>query len=919
MRRTVAVLALAFLTWLPGCGSGSGSTGGTADLGFEVFPSELALAPGEEETLAVTIERGAEAAGPVSLRLATGSIGVDRASSDPTGIEGTFAPDPAPGDTSVLTLSVPASVPQGTYDLAVQGTTGSVSAEAPVSLTVTDEAPPTTVRVDPSLAPRVETLPPLGDGRPRPMTTLTDARGVQADFVADELVLMSDDPDELDDFLERRGGELLRTLGPADGGVPGGPTLHLVRLDPQAAGLRAQALVDDLAAIDPEPRADLAFASQAGLDLVAVAAAERASGVQVGVNWVGKGHTFTDALSEEAPTMSGSSNLYTSANAFDWSYMGTFPGSLDIGAPEAWWALEAWGLLDQRVKIAVLDGGFFPDDDFPQGWESASVLPGRQATFTQNAGSCGGGDPCPFHGTNVALTAAGVPDNGFGTAGSAGPIADLVMIHTTPDFFMGNLALAEALARGADIVNMSFGARVPAPVAWSVEPFNASTAAASASGALVFAAAGNDAQDVDADSFFGWEEAWHTPCENVGVTCVGGIRMASQWRHVGSNWGDEQVDIYAPFGVFTPDDPQNPGNGVIGVTGGTSVASPFAAGVAALIWASDPGLDAAQVLSVLVSTAHPSNDPTVNRYVNAIGAVKSRLGNTPPKVVILQPGPEVTYGFPATFEATAIDLEDGEDCCVVRWTSDVDGFLGTGSGALNALSAGVHQVTASATDSDGVTGTDTVTVTALNDPPLAEIVFPTEGETLASNKTWVFNAQASDVNQLGVPCEAFAWESDHPDDPDLDGCEPTVAFSALGTRTWTVTATDEEGAQGTASVTIDVTQGPELWVSITHPAPGDILAVGDIVGLGGDISQVFETPATYAWAVSTNEVDYETVASGDVLTMIPSGEKGLGQEFWEVTFAYEDDDVWIRLTIDAPNGTISAVITPPVHVAPVPK
>ncbi|NBC97090.1 MAG: hypothetical protein GVY27_12145, partial [Deinococcus-Thermus bacterium] len=141
MRRTAAVLALAILTWLPGCGSGSGSTGGTADLGFEVHPAELTLAPGEEETLAVTIERSAEAAGPVSLRLAPDSVGVDRALSGPTGIEGSFAPDPAPGDTSVLTLSLEASVPEGTYDLAVQGTTGSVSAEAPLTLTVAEEAP----------------------------------------------------------------------------------------------------------------------------------------------------------------------------------------------------------------------------------------------------------------------------------------------------------------------------------------------------------------------------------------------------------------------------------------------------------------------------------------------------------------------------------------------------------------------------------------------------------------------------------------------------------------------------------------------------------------------------------------------------------------------------------------------------------
>ena len=94
-------------------------------------------------------------------------------------------------------------------------------------------------------------------------------------------------------------------------------------------------------------------------------------------------------------------------------------------------------------------------------------------------------------------------------------------------------------------------------------------------------------------------------------------------------------------------------------------------------------------------------------------------GNNTPQVTITAPADPTTVdsGVEVTFNATATDTEDGDLAASVNWTSDLDGFLGTGATVMTTLSDGVHTVTASATDSGALTGTDTVTVSVNAEPP----------------------------------------------------------------------------------------------------------------------------------------------------------------------------------------------------------
>ena len=311
----------------------------------------------------------------------------------------------------------------------------------------------------------------------------------------------------------------------------------------------------------------------------------------------------------------------------------------------------------------------------------------------------------------------------------------------------------------------------------------------------------------------------------------------------------------------------------------------------------------------------------VARGVPQHGQWVRRTGeNTGPSIKITQPadGASVWYGgLGEPFAAEVSDLEDGDSCCPVSWSSDQDGFLGTGKHITVGLSVGTHVITAKTQDSHGAVATDSITMTAVNVAPTVLITAPKQGATLASNKTWLFQAAGHDVNEPGnALCNSIVWSSSVPGDPMLAGCEPQVAFATLGQRTWTVTATDALGAQGSAQVTIDVTQGPELWVTITQPTAESGFLPTDDIELAGTISQAFELPATYRWSVSTDQVNYTSIASGDIQTS-GGGSKIVPQQTWQAGWGYEGQVVYLSLVVEAQNGTVATVVQ--ITIIPIPK
>jgi hypothetical protein len=88
------------------------------------------------------------------------------------------------------------------------------------------------------------------------------------------------------------------------------------------------------------------------------------------------------------------------------------------------------------------------------------------------------------------------------------------------------------------------------------------------------------------------------------------------------------------------------------------------------------------------------------------------ISNRAPVVTVSSPSSGATYAptTTITLAATATDAEDGDITSRIKWTSSVSGLLGTGGLLKLVLPSGSHTLTASATDSAGVTSRQSVTI-----------------------------------------------------------------------------------------------------------------------------------------------------------------------------------------------------------------
>ncbi|NNL54002.1 MAG: hypothetical protein HKP32_02485, partial [Woeseia sp.] len=87
-------------------------------------------------------------------------------------------------------------------------------------------------------------------------------------------------------------------------------------------------------------------------------------------------------------------------------------------------------------------------------------------------------------------------------------------------------------------------------------------------------------------------------------------------------------------------------------------------------------------------------------------------GNTVPVVAINSPADGSSFEEYDTinFLASASDAEDGDLSSSISWSSDLDGYLGTGDDIFAMLSIGSHVITASVTDSASFVGSETIGV-----------------------------------------------------------------------------------------------------------------------------------------------------------------------------------------------------------------
>lgn len=315
--------------------------------------------------------------------------------------------------------------------------------------------------------------------------------------------------------------------------------------------------------------------------------------------------------------------------------------SLTAVEAEAAWAA---GCTGDGARVAILDGGIYSahqdlDDNLDVAC-SVSFVAGQP--FNNDLGTF-------WHGTHVAGIVA-AEDNGIGTLGVA-PDATLIgvkVLHGGSGSFGavigGILYASDPAAFGlggcarADIINMSLGALFSksAPGAGPlIGALNQAVNFAGSQGVLVISATGNNGVDIRDFPSFTFVPADSGSGLAVSATGPVGFALgATNFRRPASysNFGDGFVSVAGPGGDFVlPGDdvcavPTNGGPPVVApcwvfdlvispcrgsgasttsycFAAGTSMATPAASGVAALIKGANPGISRGALKSQLFDTA----------------------------------------------------------------------------------------------------------------------------------------------------------------------------------------------------------------------------------------------------------------------------------------------------------------------------
>lgn len=202
------------------------------------------------------------------------------------------------------------------------------------------------------------------------------------------------------------------------------------------------------------------------------------------------------------------------------------------------------------------------------------------------------------HGTHVAGIVAAERNNGKGANGVANNVK-IMSLRAVPngDEYDKDIAKAirYAVDNGAKVINGSFGKSFSPHSDWVHDAIKY----AAKNDVLIVHAAGNSGEDIDT--------AYNFPSDNINgkeiadnYISVGALapKFGSKMVATFSNYGDQNVDVFAPGAQIYSTFPENDYETI----GGTSMAAPGVAGIAALIRSQYPKLTAKQVKNVILSS-----------------------------------------------------------------------------------------------------------------------------------------------------------------------------------------------------------------------------------------------------------------------------------------------------------------------------
>ena len=585
--------------------------------------------------------------------------------------------------------------------------------------------------------------------------------------------------------------------------------------------------------------------------------------------------------------------------------MGT-PG-FDANAQAAWDASQGYG--NAGVVIAILDSGV--DNNHPDLRQVAGYDFGNNDT---NADDDSGN---PGHGTACAGVVASMRNN----LGSAGIAADCSIMPCKVANSAGSMtfsaiqnALYWAADHGADIISMSFGAYISSDAAT-----DAALQYAYNAGVAMFAATGNEnftymnypanhatVMAVGAASPCGDRKRSSSSSGDVnpgiatdpnGYTCDG-ERWWGSCYGVNSQDAAGAVDILGPTILPTTDIGGSGGYASGDYTpffNGTSCATPYVAGTAALVKAANPGYTPAQIYNALKNTAQDvvnvESGAGWDRYsgYGMVDAAAAVGGGGPVAPTAQFVGTPVSGDYPLNVSFT--DQSSGSPTSW-NWTFG-DGGTSTAQNPSHIYTgAGSYTVALTVSNTAGndtQTRTSYITVTTPPPPPAPTANFagtPTSGDYPLAV---AFTDQSTD--------SPTSWSWTFGDGGTSTAQNPNHTYTAAGSYTVALTATNATGSDvNTKTNYITVTEpGTGSWTTITYDDFES--GMGSYTDGGGDMSRY--TGGTYAHqgSAAADIQDNTGTASSFYHTgsYDVSGYTSLEVEFWFYAVSMEaNEDFWVQ-------------------------
>ncbi len=281
----------------------------------------------------------------------------------------------------------------------------------------------------------------------------------------------------------------------------------------------------------------------------------------------------------------------------DWPYKGQWS---QLGLESAWDLIAQSG-SGKEVIVAVIDSGV--DMHHPD-------LQGRLISGYDFANNDGDPEDDSGHGTKVCGILGAVGNNGVGIAGVAWDVDITIM----PVKFMkvndgqttGNLsdavnAIYYAVDHGAQIINASWGFYEHS------SSLDDAIAYAKNKGVLFVASAGNNGQDNDTSVHY------PSNCPYDNVIAVAAMDTDGSIASF-SNFGSKTVQIMAPgVGITTT----TINDSYVSNAAGTSFATPFVTGIAAMVLSQSPDMNYATLRQIILSSA--TKTPSVGSSMVATG------------------------------------------------------------------------------------------------------------------------------------------------------------------------------------------------------------------------------------------------------------------------------------------------------------